>query len=205
MTFNNLLKQKIKELWKINIKKVMIDANKKNVPKYLQLKITNQVEMKSLDYDIVINKIKKDELYASFFAKDPLKQNVAKKLQLELLQKVNINCNNLPTSGKNTFYLNNGKLTKKKSIDSTKSLDFYDEKEKTFYYAKYTNENGGAQDNQYNDVKKFIKEASKYCNLNNDNYKFVLLIDGNYYTKRKIKCLTKFITNKKVSIINSHI
>lgn len=167
--FNKLFKKMLKIRWQHNIETVMKDANKKQIPNYIKTKIINESRKKGLSYKNILNFLKTHLEYASTLAKDPLKQNLAEIVQLELLnKKFNNKIIKLPTSGKGAVYLCKSQLISGNNIDkylnvlTTKSMDFYNESEKTYYYAKYINQAGGAQDNQYNDIKSMIKEINKY-------------------------------------------
>ena len=208
MDFCQLIDERRKKLLKNNINSVMKDASKTPIPDYLKNKIENECKRKGYNYDDILNKIKVDEMYASFFAKDPLKQNLAEKLQLEILSKTN-KIEKLSSNGENAKYLSNGELltnlSNKPIINSTKSLDFYDSSTNTYYYCKYINEDGGAQDNQYDDSKKFILNVNLYYKNNiNSNIKFILLIDGNYFNQNRKKELNNLVEEKiKLRIMSS--
>ena len=68
---------------------------------------------------------------------------------------------------------------------TSKSLDFYWEvkvdNEVLKFYAthKYTNEGGGAQDHQYNEIISFLNNANQ---VKKSNISFLAISDGNYYT-----------------------
>ena len=62
-------------------------------------------------------------------------------------------------------------------------MNFYWEcGEKKFYaFHKYTREGGGAQDNQYSDIKKFIENANASADTNTF---FIAIADGEYFNMR---------------------
>ena len=193
MISNNLLQK----LWGRNTDEIIKDINMKKIPKWLDIKIQNESDRKGYNYEDIIDEIKNSRLYASCFAKDPMKQNIAEKIQMILLKKIYPEIKKLPNGGKNALYISNGKLSNKKGKSTAKSIDFkYNE---VLFYAKYTKERGGAQDNQYNDCKNFIREAKKFtCN----KYLFVLVIDGDYYDEEKINNLLE-LADCQVDIINT--
>ena len=98
-----------------------------------------------------------------------------------------------PQRGKKAHYLIDGEmvsgLSKKQSgSNSTKSIDFQCDNE--YYYAKHTSAEGGGQDNQCDDGKRFIEQANIYATKHNDDKVFILLVDGEYYNdarKNKIR------------------
>ena len=50
-----------------------------------------------------------------------------------------------------------------------------------FLFQKFTNEFGGAQDNQGRDVLTFLKAANKYVAANKNKFRFVAVLDGDFY------------------------
>lgn len=146
---------------------------------------------------------------AVHFAKDPLKQNLAEKCQLQYLQTIKgkVNLYKLPALGKKAVYLADGELktncTKAPSgTDSTKSLDFADANgDRTYYYyAKFTQIEGGAQNNQEKDAVCFVEQANHYANKHSHTEQvFILLVDGRYYTETR-----KADIRKKIDANNYH-
>ena len=92
-----------KQLREENLKELRNNLNDTNV----QFKIANYAEKYGFETEVIKERIKSDDLVASFFAKDPSKQNFTEKLVAELL-----NTKTLPQSGKNCvrFYNNNGDI-----------------------------------------------------------------------------------------------
>lgn len=91
-----------------------------------------------------------------------------------------------------------------------KTIDFKIEGRNTYYgFLKYTENSGGAQDNQFNDAKNFVICANK----NRDNIRFVLALDGEYYQKyfkkgmfsgtNKLNYLKDLVSNNKKIIIGT--
>lgn len=160
--------------------------------KGLKTKITNASrrtggfisEQEILDSIIISN----TAAYA--FAKDPLRQDIAENFQYDWIvkNKNKPNLRKLSSGGSNAIYLVEGEIVtgmskKPGGSKATKSIDFQNDNE--YYYAKYTETCGGAQDNQCNDGKKFVEQANLYCNKHQDNKVFILLVDGGYYTEEK--------------------
>ena len=72
--------------------------------------------------------------------------------------------------------------------DATKTFDVYVPSKKLFGILKYTASAGGAQDNQFRDVKHFVREAVGYLEDNPRAEEcFALYLDGAYYTEKIIK------------------
>jgi hypothetical protein len=82
-SFEENVKEIRTKLLKENIEKVMKDANKDIIPQYLDKKIKNESLRKGFKYSEILEQIKVNKLYASFFAKDPIKQSLYENMQLE--------------------------------------------------------------------------------------------------------------------------
>lgn len=131
-------------------------------------------------------KIISDDLVASFFCKDPSKQNITEKACEDLLR-----CKKLPQSGKDTIrFDDNGNITSV-ALGHTKSADFY----YCGYYMtqKYTMEASGAQDNQRNDVIDFLRRGSI-------THKVGAILDGDYWDKERNTLRALFQNNSNVWI-----
>lgn len=195
--FSSILKQEIKQKYMNNIEEVQKEVLFGKISSELILKIKNHSYKTGLDEDLIIQSIKTDKVAASHFAKDPLKQNIAEPLQIKIYnEKFNTKIVKLSNNGKNAVWLKDGLLLNKKEETATKSMDGFDEENENYYYCKYTNEKGGAQDNQYKDLIKFVIECNKYCEKNTDKKCFSVLISGSYYTSLKIEQLEKNIKYK---------
>ena len=115
----------------------------------------------------IIEGILNNDIIASKFCKDPSKQNISEKLAERIL-----NSKKLPAAGKNAIRFTDTGDISAIATNNTKSADFYFQG----YYAtqKYTNEKGGAQDNQRNDVIDFLKRGSL-------KHKVAAILDGAYW------------------------
>jgi hypothetical protein len=204
-TFDEFLNEKIKNSWELNINEVIKDSKKEKIPFYLDNKIKNECVRKGFEYKNILNQIKISKEYASFFAKDPLKQNIAEKIQLEYInyKKKSNEIIKLPSTGPESVSFKDGKLVYNVS-GTTKKFDFKNKNNKEYYYAKYTKEEGGAQDNQYNDAILFLEQANLYYKENdNDDIKFILIVDGKYYEK-KIDNMKRMIKHKNIFVKTSN-
>lgn len=130
----------------------------------------------------VLEDIASGNRYAAVqFMVDPMKQNIAERLQIEYLRMHGVSVAKPPR----TMYIDRGKVVEKPVSSrrrQTKSVDGVSEDGKTLYFFKYTAEAGGAQDNQFNDVKKTISAARALP----DGYLVILVCDGAYYSKQKL-------------------
>lgn len=123
---------------------------------------------------------------ASKFCKDPAKQNISEKLAAEVL-----GLEKLPASGKKSIRFNDDGDIVSTTTGNTKSADFI----YNGYYAtqKYTCGEGGAQDNQRNDVIDFLKRGSI-------KYKVAAIVDGTYWDKYREILRKEFADNPNVLI-----
>lgn len=142
--------------------------------KWLVRKIENYIERFALNSSVedILVKIKEDYLFAATFAKDPGRQNIAEIVQLEEISKY-CEVKKLSNTGKNALYISNNKVNSTKG--ETKSLDAIIND--TYCSLKYTNEDGGTQDNQRTDIKLFLNVA-KNCKED-----FAAIVDGIYWEK----------------------
>lgn len=187
--------------------KQMIEKNIQEVrnnidEKYMKIKITNYCERYDLPYNFVKRKILTDNIFAISFSKDPSKQSFHQHYAagfISSLPNVN-NFQELPASGVNSLFVVDGVIVNRKNISNdneTKSIDFYWESTNKngelikFYAAhKHTDQDGGAQDNQYNDLKLFMKHAQK---SEYENIYFLAIGDGPYYQRDEKKANKQII------------
>lgn len=164
------------------------------------LKITNHAEKFNRSFDEVKDKIMSDDMYAEIFAKDPSKQNIYEKLAAKYISNLDnvSNFRNLPNNTK--MFIVDGFVVKKRKND-VKSIDFHFKiGEKNIYashkYIKATN--GGAQDNQYKEVRNFLRNCNK---INSGNDFYIAICDGPYL-ETKIETLNSEFGSNNVIVMN---
>lgn len=164
------------------------------------LKITNHAEKFGRSFDEVKEKIMIDDMYAEIFAKDPSKQNIYEKLAAKYISDLDIvsNFRNLPNSAK--MFVVEGFVVNTRQND-VKSIDFHFKiGEKNIYashkYIKATY--GGAQDNQYNEVRNFLRNCNK---INSGNDFYIAICDGPYF-ETKIETLNSEFGSDNVIAMN---
>ena len=215
MSFNQQFEKAIQLAWKTNINRVKEiaqavhnNASASEFPQFTPKQFVKECRDLSTKVDNACTRtggmisraqtlisIGRDDVAAYSYAKDPLKQNFAELFQHDYLRNVKgkLAITKMSGGGKKASYLIEGKmvsgLSKKPSgSNSTKSIDFQCDNE--YYYAKHTSAEGGAQDNQCDDGKRFIEQANIYATQHNDDKVFILLVDGAYYNdarKNKIR------------------
>ena len=165
-------------------------------------KIKTFVKRTGIDKDEVEAKIRNDTLFRWCFVKDPKRQNFYEDLAAEHIKGLGgvRNFVRLPNSAKSIcsgLVMDRDELKKRGGNPKAKTIDFEWETGRYRVYAshKYTNESGGAQDNQYKDLHEFIKEANE---SNSADSVFVAIADGAYYdTRNEIRGLSKIQSLKR--------
>jgi len=218
MSFNQQFEKAIQQAWRSNIldvkqtalalqvldnkllgEKLTMDKKMAKECRDLSIKIDNACARTGgiLCREQTLKSIANDDVAAYSYAKDPLKQNFAELFQHDYLRDVKGKSaiTKMSGGGKKAYYLIDSQmvtgLSKKPSgSNSTKSIDFQCDNE--YYYAKHTSSEGGAQDNQCDDGKRFIEQANIYVSQHDDDKVFILLVDGAYYSdarKNKIRAM----------------
>lgn len=183
MDFIEKIKIKKRELNTIQVKKeVEQDWVVEKIKNYLNRNKHIQMTVKEVQEEIL-----KNDLVASFFAKDPSKQNISEKeigKMVSLIKGVS-NFNDLPSS--TNFYLYRGELVElyERPI-GLKTVDYlFDYNSRPYVCCqKYTTGQGGHQDNQYNDVVSFLENSKNY-----KDGQVLALLDGDYYNKSNLQKL----------------
>ena len=172
---------------KINLKTLRKEINEKWVSDKIDSHI-KRFPFLGLRKEDVKSMIMENDLAASFFIKDPGRQNISENYFSDVISKFeNVeNFVNHPSSVK--LFLVEGRIVKER-VNEVKSIDFTWKSYGKNVYAtqKYTKASGGAQDNQFNDVINFLKNTK-----GNSSDLFFAIVDGDYYTKQKIKILKEY-------------
>ncbi|QGZ97923.1 hypothetical protein GE118_03910 [Mycoplasma sp. NEAQ87857] len=198
-------KEKINKMIEQSRDALIKQIEEKGIEKWLDNKIDLYIERNVLPLEwkeqIIYELKNKNLFYLSVFTKDIKKQNIYENILLHFLKDNNIDAIKLPQAGKNALYAYNSIITNDISDKplELKSLDFEINlnNNKIYLMHKYTEESGGAQDNQFNDVVNQIRNLD--TNLIN---KVWFCLDGKYYTKQKINELKSL--NKNIIIVNIH-
>lgn len=192
----------IKEACLTSLKDVQEEASKQtSITDGLREKIANWkkkwgFELSELE---ILNKINTDKLFATMFAKDPTRQSIAEKAMLQYL-----NTNGI-SALKPKYHIRidaDGSLVMdtRRLDTSSKSVDFVFNTH--YIFAKYTEIEGGAQDNQYNDILRTIDRVKLYCQHRQD-IRWIFLVEGDYYKKR-VEKLKKYATNSLIYVFHCH-
>ena len=159
-----------------------------NNNKHLIKKIHTFAQNYDYDISVIKEKIRNDEMFAARFAILPITQGFHQKIASGYIKTLPMveNFKLLPVSGKDACYIDgHGAIVKKeklpKNFSLTKSLDFSWETVGYKFFAshKYTRGCGGAQDNQYKDIKIALEYYQK-GGADEGNI-FFAICDGPYY------------------------
>jgi hypothetical protein len=178
MDFSQIREQQIDKMRTDNLKLFYENLISEKLSEKERIRIQNRFKKYSFifsSFDNYIQFLKSDIKNCIGLESDPSKQQIDEKLQIDFFnEKYKRNIKKLPASGKSSFCINK----KTNQICSTDGLDSIKERTKTFdaiekdngktiyYVIKYTNENGGAQDNQVQDINIFYEQIEKYVKAN---------------------------------------
>lgn len=183
-----------KGFYDLALKKNIKQLQKEIDTKQTKTKIDNWAKKFQLNPLEVRQKIIDDDIFSLHYIIEPARQSFHEKLAAGYIKKFpNVsNFENLPNSGKNALVVHGGSIIPKKESQSNagKTVDFEWDTDGYKCYAshKYTKDGGGAQDNQYNDLRDFMENSRQN---NNDNIRFFAICDGEYYQHKDSNGYTK--------------
>ena len=157
-----------------------------------------EIERDEKSVEDILEDIKTNMMTRAFFRKTTTRQNIGEITQIEWIKRFvpDITKLNANVGGK---YISGGEMHVVASkVDrpenSTKTFDTYSASTNTYGVLKLTKQAGGSQDNQYNDVKSFIRHIVSYFEANLESTeKFKFYLDGAYYTSNKRSELNRMI------------
>ena len=196
-TFQQILCKRFKEQIKLNDNNIFAgNGLKTSISNFIRDKLTDdEKESKDFQLDFILERVKKDPLLRALFRKDPTRQTIHEKTQIDYIKQKYPDAykpSNICFSDKKIHT----SLKTKRPPHSTKTFDLHIPSEKIYGILKYTTTSGGSQDNQYADVKSFIRQAVGYFSENKEaQEKIYFFLDGAYYTDKKRKELTDMIND----------
>jgi hypothetical protein len=183
-----------KGLYNLVLQKNIKQLQKEIDTKQTKTKIDNWAKKFQLNPLEVRQKIIDDDMFSLHYIIEPARQGFHEKLAADYIKKFSnvSNFENLPTSGKNALVVHSGLIVPKKESPSnaSKTVDFKWDTDGYKCYAshKYTKDEGGAQDNQYKDLRDFMENSRP----NNDvKTRFFAICDGEYYQHKDSNGYTK--------------
>ena len=202
-TFQQILCKRFKDQIKLNDATIFSGKDLMTRIKNFRIdKLTDdEKESKEFQVDTILERIKTDPLTRALFRKDPTRQSIHEKTQIDYIKQKYPDAykpNNICFTNKKIHTI----LKNKRPPNSTKTFDLHIPSEKIYGILKYTTMSGGSQDNQYADVKNFIRHAIGYLSENEEApEKFYFFLDGIYYSEKKRKELTDMISVEYLSKI----
>lgn len=183
-----------------NIRELVDLLSNNTVPHWLNIKIEGFCDRNGFDFDFIKYKILNDPVFAVSFIKDPTKQSFHQNLAVEFMKNLpNVSdFQLLPNKGPGSIYVISGMIQtadqRSQSSDSSRSVDFVwtytnpiGEKIQCYASHKYTHEDGGHQNQQFAEIKKFMEEGRKHIK----HHYFYAICDGRFYQLPYEGSLTK--------------
>lgn len=169
---------------RVNLTQVINQLDAKN--EGLARKIGTFASRFEFAIDVVEQKIREDEMFRAFFAKDPGKQKIHENIAAAFITRIPL-IENFEQLAHDGLVVIQGAVRPRKEVRAegatarAKTIDFaWDTCGKKVYAShKYTKHSGGAQDNQYRDLQEFIREANE---SNRRDAYFLAIADGDYYS-----------------------
>lgn len=189
--------------WRKNARSVIANLQEKNITK----KITTYAWRFGYNEEQIREKIRSDKMFAAHFATDPKKQKLHEVAAADWLAGIPSveKFESLPSSGRGSLYVTaDGEIQEGRGRAPGKSLDFrWITKGKTCIAShKYTDQTGGAQDQQFNEMVELLK---RFRNCAEADYVLIVIVDGPYYTEKKMQKLLDLIRNDKLRSFAVHI
>ena len=157
--------------------------NETPLPRWLSEKVLKRCEKYGFRYGEVVGAIATSAVTAAEYSKSATRQSVAEKTQIKNFVKNGLAVEKIPSTGQRAMrLLDTGELvfgSLHPTAVSTKAID--GRYGNDLLFQKFTDEFGGAQDNQGRDVLTYLKAANKYVNINKNKFRFVAILDGNFY------------------------
>ena len=210
--FADFLHKKSQDLIKENDTEVVAAAERGDkvliakIESFRHDKLTDEERVENT-VDSILQRIKVDPFTRAQFRKDPTRQTLHEKAQIEWIQNNQYSDAVKMNAGMNGTCLANKKIhvistTNPRPTDATKTFDAFVPSKNMYIVLKHTGCPGGAQDNQYADVKNFIRQEVVYLTENvGASESFAAYLDGAYYTPKKIKELEDMIPSSLKSKI----
>ena len=148
-------------------------------------KLTRE-ERDATSVDDVLMAIQRSVVVRACFRKDPGRQSIHEKTQLEWIRRHRHPDIVKLKSAKGGYIIADGNLVVAETgrpSNATKTFDTFDVSRNAYGILKYSTTEGGAQDNQYKDVKDFVRQIlAFYAAHPGARELFEFYLDGPYYT-----------------------
>lgn len=205
MTYAEFLSKKRTDFIRENDCQIIKDAENKErklcakIRSYMNEKMTDD-EISEFTFERILDDIMTNTMVRSIFRKDPVRQSIHEKSQIEWIRKKLLPDVVKLNGARGGLYFSNHQLSivHPRPIGASKTLDIYSAETNTYGVLKFSTAVGGAQDNQFTDVKIFIHQIIGYMNSSSySSERFMFFLDGPYYTEKKMNSLRMMIPNDK--------
>lgn len=212
-TYENYLTKRYQEYLVANDEEILnaVQAKDKDllyrIESFRKEKMT-EAEREVYTNEVMLERIRTDPLTRAQFRKDPTRQSIHENTQIEWIQKnLYADCVKLPAAKGGTYFDGFKMLSiHPRPATATKSLDIHSPSAHMYGVLKYTTVAGGAQDNQYRDVKHFIQQMRGYLDGNPLAPElFLIYLDGAYYTLTKraeLEAMIPDVHKQKIKVVS---
>ena len=170
----------------------------KRIENFRRDKMTEE-ERATTTVDSILEEMKTSQVLRAQFRKDVTRQTIHEKAQIDWLKAHKYTDLTKLSADTNGVCLSNHRfhtITKAtpRPSDATKTFDGFVPSRKTYLTLKHTSVPGGAQDNQFRDVKHIVGQAVGYLtDVSTAEETFEFYLDGKYYTPKKFQDLQSMI------------
>lgn len=201
MTYARFLDKKRIDFIRENDRQIIKDVENREhklcakIRSYMAEKMTDD-DTTDFTFEKILAEIRTNAMVRSFFRKDPVRQSIHEKSQVEWLR-IKLLPDVVKLNGAvGGLYFNDYRLTNvhPRPISASKTLDIYSAETNTYGVLKFSTTVGGAQDNQFTDVKIFIQQMIGYIDSSShSSERFMFFLDGPYYTESKLENIRMMI------------
>ena len=151
-------------------------------------------ERKTISMEEIRLAIIENPVVRAHFRKDPSRQSIHENTQIEWLQRFYPDAKKMLAARGGTYFDDNGNLKTDtpRPATATKTLDVIIPSKNVMAVLKYTTTEGGAQDNQFRDVKHFLKQIGYHFGKPSP-WTFHFYLDGPYYTEKRMDELRSLV------------
>lgn len=193
MNYADYLIRRTRDFLLENDKEILAAVEKRSadllerIENFLREKMTSE-EQTANSVESILQAIRTNSMIRAHFRKDPTRQSIHEITQIEWIRLHRYSdVVKLPAARGGTYFCKNATSSAfPRPTDATKTLDIHSPSAMMYGVLKYSTTEGGAQDNQYRDVKHFIQQMIGYFGVNPIAKEiFDFYLDGPYYTEKK--------------------
>lgn len=209
--YSQYLAKRTQEFLAANDQEILRFAAEKNPDLILRIenfrreKMTAEEQLQN-STEAILEAIRTTPLVRAHFRKDPTRQSIHEITQIEWIRQNAYADVRKMLAGRGGTYFHDYKLCTDhpRPSSATKTLDIRSDSSNMYGVLKYSTTEGGAQDNQFRDVKHFIEQMRGYLQKNpTASELFLFYLDGPYYTEKKrseLKAMIPVECSEKIRI-----